>query len=478
MDIFVKRPILYTILTLGIGAVYTMTMAPTIYAFDSAELAAAAYTLGVVHAPGYAVYLLIAHLFTYIPVGEIGYRVNWLSAVSTIASSLVMADLLWHLTKRHIISIIVATLTFCFSFYVWTLSVIAEVYTFQVFFLSLMIWFVFHWSQEGRIWHLKAAVFVAGLAVINNPSTVLWWPGLFVFAWFTPARKTLTRQDYLTLIGYGSLGLLPVLYYPWRTIAAPPFWYAGAFDHTTAFHPLDLRYPANIIWYLSGRQFDSYIFGYQVTELPAQVSEFIYRLWAAFYGVGLPLGLYGIWKMWQSKRIITASLVIIALSHAIFFITYRASDKDTMFLPVYFIWAIFIGYAIFASADLSSLFPTLSLLLPVTLLFVNINYVDVYDYYEVQHTAEARLSQAPPNTIYIASWGEASAMEYQQIVHQQRLDVLVINPFLTSASTRSGIAAQAIEEGRPLYYSYRDIDLVHNYRFKSIPLGYTVEPRN
>jgi len=469
---------LYSFLALTIGSIYTATMAPTIYAFDSSELTTAAYVLGVVHAPGYAVYLLVAHLFTYLPIGDIGYRVNWLSAVSTIAASLILADILWRLTQNHTVAIIVTVFTFCFSFYVWTLSVIAEVYTFQVLLLGLMIWTTYRWTENRQKSYLKATAFIMGLAAINNPSTVLWWPGIFIWCWLTPNRKELTIKDYLHCIGFGCLGLLPILYYPLRTVAAPPMWYAGFYDGTAAFQPLDLRFPTNIIWYLSGRQFESYIFGHQFSELPGQTRDFIYRLWGAFLGIGLPLGLYGIWKMSQSKRFLTIGLLVIALSHGLFFIAYRAGDKETMFLPVYFVWAIFIGYAIFASTDLSPYFAPLSLALPLCLTFVNLPYVDVNDYYGVAIEAETRLTELPPNAIYVASWGDASAMEYQQIINKQRADVQVINLFLVSPENQAKIAEMALAENQPIYYSYRDTVLIKDYFFKPTEIGYQLNTRN
>src|SRR3990172_8995083 len=59
--------------------VYLRTMVPTVYNLDSAELTTGAYTLGIVHPPGYPTYLLLGKLFTYLPVGDIGYRLNIMS---------------------------------------------------------------------------------------------------------------------------------------------------------------------------------------------------------------------------------------------------------------------------------------------------------------------------------------------------------------------------------------------------------------
>ena len=50
-------------------SVYLFTLAPTITFGDSGELATAAYTLGVAHPPGYPLWLILAKLFSFIPIG-------------------------------------------------------------------------------------------------------------------------------------------------------------------------------------------------------------------------------------------------------------------------------------------------------------------------------------------------------------------------------------------------------------------------
>ena len=60
--------------------VYVKTLAPTVSFFDSGELISAAYTLGVAHPPGYPLYVLLGWLFSKLPIGNIAYRINRMSA--------------------------------------------------------------------------------------------------------------------------------------------------------------------------------------------------------------------------------------------------------------------------------------------------------------------------------------------------------------------------------------------------------------
>ena len=69
---------------------YLVTLAPTVTFEDSGELIAAAYNLGVPHEPGYPLWTMIAHLFTWLPFGDVAYRVNLMSAVcSALAAALI-----------------------------------------------------------------------------------------------------------------------------------------------------------------------------------------------------------------------------------------------------------------------------------------------------------------------------------------------------------------------------------------------------
>src|SRR5690349_12662443 len=70
------------------------TMAPTVFELDSAEFATGAAILGIVHAPGYPLFTMVAHLFTLLPVGDVAFRVNLFSALSLALTAPVFYSLL------------------------------------------------------------------------------------------------------------------------------------------------------------------------------------------------------------------------------------------------------------------------------------------------------------------------------------------------------------------------------------------------
>src|SRR6478752_1455462 len=61
--------------------VYSWTLAPTVTLTDSGELIVAAYGLGVAHPPGTPLWVMLAHLASLVPVGNVAVRINFSSAV-------------------------------------------------------------------------------------------------------------------------------------------------------------------------------------------------------------------------------------------------------------------------------------------------------------------------------------------------------------------------------------------------------------
>ena len=62
--------------------VYLLTLAPTVTFFDSGEFVTAISSLGSPHSPGYPLFVNYAKPFTFLPFGDIAFRVNFATAVS------------------------------------------------------------------------------------------------------------------------------------------------------------------------------------------------------------------------------------------------------------------------------------------------------------------------------------------------------------------------------------------------------------
>src|SRR5436189_4478224 len=77
---------------------YSWTLAPTVTLTDSGELILAAQGLGVAHPPGFPLWVMIAHLASLVPVGNVAVRINFLdglfAALACSVLTLVVAELM------------------------------------------------------------------------------------------------------------------------------------------------------------------------------------------------------------------------------------------------------------------------------------------------------------------------------------------------------------------------------------------------
>lgn len=456
------------------GLVYRSTVAPSIVGLDSPELIMAARRLGFAHSPGYVVYLIALHLFQGLPLGDLAHRSNLFSAVCAVASAAFLVAVGRRLTGQALPALM-AALSLGFCYYLWSVAVITEVYAFQSTLLLAAIFFLLRWRDRGTRRDLAAATLTVGIAVANNPATALWWPGLACLALLTPFRRVLTAGLLVGLPAVFALGLLPLLYYPLRSAGGAPFSVTGVYGSDARFRPADLSDFGTLVWFLGGGPFRHLAFGYSLAGWVREWGRFGHALWAAFLGVGLPLGAWGFHDLWQRDRALASGLLLIALAHTVFFVGYRVLDKEIMLLPAFVIWATFLAAGVAGLARRGPRWLTLvSFLLPLGLYLVNRPLVDLHDNFATGDRARLRLQTALPDAVYLAPWGEAAAMSYCQMSGGLRPDVRPVDTVLTPPDTLTRLIETALRSGRPVYTAAADAHLKEHYCLIEHPEGHQV----
>ncbi len=152
--------------------VYWRTMAPTVYGVDSAELTTGAYVLRIVHAPGSPLFLLVGHLFTWLPFGDVGYRLNLLSACAAAAAVAFVYAIAVRLTGQRLLSLAAAWFL-AFSYYFWVTAVAAELYALHACFVGGLIWFALRWRERERPAELCVFAFLYGLFCMGSVSAII-----------------------------------------------------------------------------------------------------------------------------------------------------------------------------------------------------------------------------------------------------------------------------------------------------------------
>ena len=225
------RPVRADWLQAGLAALvlfglYAASSPRTVGLEDDSLFVLSAYFLGVEHPPGYPLFTLAGHLFTYLPIGSVAYRVHLASAffgALTIGAAWLCARTLIPGGRLYAW---VAALALGLSPVFWSQAVIAEVYTLNTFFLLVLVYLGLRAEAEPRLLPWMALIF--GLSLSNHyPLMLLGAPAFAVLLW--PQRQELLRRLPL-LTWLVVIGLLPYAWLVWRSWAGLPISFYGALD--------------------------------------------------------------------------------------------------------------------------------------------------------------------------------------------------------------------------------------------------------
>lgn len=316
---------------------YIITLAPSVVALfdDSLEFQLVTYQLGIAHPTGYPLYTLLGKLFTFLPVGDVAYRINLMSGVFGAATVAVL-----YLLIRQIVNLPSTTLTW-FSHLgaitgalmlalnptFWKEATVAEVYTLNAFFISLLLMIALNPFQAPRqkIWGLAL---VTGLSLTHHRTAALLVPALALYLLLTLKTGFFDKRTLPLALLVGLLPLLLYLYLPLRGHIGS---LDGSYQNTwTGF------------WrHVGGGGYSTFLF-----DNPFGHQRNMAFYWDLFKRQSplMPVGLAGlVWLAW-SRRITTLVLTGLAfMTYLGFCLVYQVSDIDVFFIPVFLIWAVWSG---------------------------------------------------------------------------------------------------------------------------------------
>jgi tetratricopeptide (TPR) repeat protein len=222
--------------------VYIFSLAPNITFGDSGELITAAVRLGVAHPPGYPLWLLIGKAFSLLPIRNVAYRLNLMSALFNAAAvgllALIIVKTIPKVTAKvmpkevfdsPIVGLMTgsasatAALALGFSPTFWQQSVAAEVYAFHNFLICLILMFILLWSeapQKNGLLFLIAFVFGAGLG--NHQTLALMIPATGLYVVLVRPKAVISPRALVGSLLFFLLGCLLYLYLPISASTHPP----------------------------------------------------------------------------------------------------------------------------------------------------------------------------------------------------------------------------------------------------------------
>src|SRR5437660_295876 len=359
---------------------YSWTLAPTVTLTDSGELIVVAHGLGVAHPPGFPLWVILAHLASLVPLGNVAVRINFSSALfAALASAiltLVVAELIittpylptWKKRsaqqKKKAEDSRIGQLLICapalgagllmaFSRTLWSYATIAEVYTLNTLLILVVLFLMLRWRRcivadrrdagQAITTHdgwLYAAALTFGLALgVHHVTVGLVLPAVAVIVYRTEGLRFFAsrRLVYAALISVGAL----VAVYAYLLFAA---------SRSPVINWGNPRSVQEIWWHITGRQYRVFL-SFTPNVVGTQFVEFCGMALREFGPAWLPgavvLAFAGFTNAYKTDRTSFWFLSIVVISNLAYDLSYQiAEDKDAYYLPVFISIAIAAGLGI------------------------------------------------------------------------------------------------------------------------------------
>jgi hypothetical protein len=438
---------------LVVGAVYVATLAPTVlpygtpYTLDSPMLQSAVPTLGIGHPTGYPTYMMLTHLFTYLPVEDVAYRVNLASAVYGVAAvaAVYAAGLL---ISCRVVAAAAGALAFGFSEALWSQAVIAEVYTLNALFVALILCLLLLWRDRRDDRILLASAFLAGLSLTHHLSSGLLIPAGLIFV--ALVDRSVFSKGRLLLAGIGSfaLSLLPLLYLPVRASMGAPL------------NEADPSTPGRFLNLVTGGSFlaESSEAGRQCVPSPlalegpaAKLAAFGRETLVQFPLAFLLAGAAGAAYLLLRDRAAAALLGVVFIgssAHGLAYLWLGIEDYAAFLIPgllaLSLCACVGIGLLLRPMDDLRDapgralpvVLSAVLLAMPLVGMWISYGAMDRSDAYEGRRAVEALVRNAERGATVLH---HRSPLWYMALVEERRQDLTLIDPFCTSWDRRTDL---------------------------------------
>lgn len=477
--------------------VFTWTLAPTVTLVDSGELIVAARFLGVAHPPGFPLYVMLAHLASLMPIGNVAVRINFVSAffaaLACAMLTLVVAEIIItasHIThpegnsrksarrdKRKsshsvatgddtlgslvtITAALSAGLLLAFSRTLWSYATIAEVYTLNTFLILTILFLMLRWRRrivDARSTTAKpssrgcepfiskydfllyAAAVVFGFALgVHHVTVALILPGLAVLVYKTQGLKFFIskRLLYAALVSFAAL----VAVYSYLPLSAA---------HRPLLNWGD-PHSLGAIWaHVTGKQYQLFL-SFSPSIMRQQFLQFGRFLFSEFGPPLIPIALVtvvgGFIAVFRRDRTIFFLLLFVVLADLAYTLNYEiAEDKDAYYLPVFLATAIAagVGWHSFLQSALAKRSPRVgrvffvlaAIVVPALALTSNWPFNNRSHYFIAHDYIENIQSTIEPNGLLLTlDWQVASPMLYTREIEQRRRDIKVVDAQLLRRS--------------------------------------------
>ena len=316
--------------------VYLLTLSRGVLGGDAGELQFVPPILGLTHPTGYPLQVLVHHLWSYLPLGTVAYRLNLLDALFA-AAAVGVVTLLARACGLGKYGAALAGLGLAFGELWWSQAVRGDKYTLNGLFLALVLVSFVRWRAARTDRRLFVLAFAFGLSLTHHRSMLLLLPALGVGLMLAGWRPWPLRKLVFAIL----LALAPLLLYayvPW----------AGARGLPPGSWPVDT--PSAFVNFLLDLGYTS-----QIRPDAAFGGRLVEEAWVlvrSFGPLGAILGLAGLAVAFRRDWRLALVLLLAFLPQAILGASYLLESNYALprhwvfFLPAFTIWSVWVGYGV------------------------------------------------------------------------------------------------------------------------------------
>jgi len=382
---------------------YLFTLAPGVLEGDSAELQRVPAAWGIAHPTGYPSYTIIGHAFTWLPVGNIAYRMNLFSAVCAALACGMVALVGIQIGLRRSTSVGVGLVVAASQIF-WSQAVIAEVYALNTLCLFSATALANVWIRNRKLIALLGMALVIAVGIGNHQSTTIALP-LFG-AYLLLARP---RGQYRQVVLAALLLIFAV---------AGFYLYLFAAAHRVS--PNDLaRATRMFLGWVTAERWQDAMFSFGIAEMPGRIVFYGRLLVEQITWVGVILMCVGLARRWTPAWLLVCGL---ALENVVYSINYDVPDIAAFFLPSFACCSLLCGKGL--DRLLPESWSRLAILaLALFLAVSNFQTNNQSQNREYELWADRVVEEAAHGAVLMGTWSRICTLRYVQKIEGRRPDL-------------------------------------------------------
>lgn len=402
-------------------SIFLFNLCPTISSGDSGEFCASSIILGLPHSPSYPFFCILGKIFTIIiPFGDLAYRINILSAFFAILTTFFIYKIINILAEKNnkTFSLFVSIL-FPFSLSIYRTSIQTEVFTLNVFFVSLIIYLYIYFikSQDKFLnTYLYLISYIFGIGLGNHHTIIFIIPGIFIsFIILLKTKLEYFKKGFLKNLTlcfiFFLIGFSIYLYLPVRASKTPALNWGNPVNFHN-FYRVITRADYGSLRLTVGEKLN-----YNLNNTVKQLLRFLKNHNSQFTLIGLILGIIGICYGYKKNKLITVLIFIswFISGPGFIFLSYLPFDAQSdgilerFFIMSNFFWIFFIFLATEYILNLINKKYFLFFILLVILFYnfyINLKQNNLRNYYLTYDYGKNILNTFKYNTIFFIDGGD------------------------------------------------------------------------